>query len=260
VTEILNHIRWGGGIPLVFIHAFPLSQIMWEGELKFFERNFQPISMDLPGFGTSPLRGEETSMESAAEDIEKLLNELVPHEKAVLCGLSMGGYVLFEFMRKHADRARALVLASTRAAADTPEAKANRFNMIRQVESKGASAAVELMIPKLLGKTALQNRPELTEKVRGMILKNTPEGITAALRGMANRRGSTDLLPQIKCPVLILAGEEDALIPPEEARSMKEKLPDGRLAVIPKAGHLLNLEQHEEFDKAVINFLKAKVL
>lgn len=233
---------------------------MWEGELSFFEKNFQPISIDLPGFGTSPLRGEETSMESAAEALKKLLEETAPREKTVLCGLSMGGYVLFEFMRKYGDRARALVLASTRAAADTPEAKANRFKMMQQVESRGASAAAEAMVPKLLGKTALENRPELVDKVRGLILKNTPGGIVAALKGMANRRDSTALLPQIKCPVLILAGEEDALINPEEMKSMTEELPDSRLTVIPKAGHLLNLEQPGEFDKAVINFLKAKVL
>ena len=199
-------------------------------------------------------------MAEMAEALDSLLNEIFPNEKVILCGLSMGGYVLFEFMRRYGERARALVLASTRAAADNPEAKSNRFKMIEQVEAKGPAAAAELMLPKLLGKTTQQNHPDLIEKVRGLIMKNSKQGIIAAQRGMANRLDSTELLPQIKCPTLVLAGEEDAMIPSEEMKAMKEKLPVSRFEVIPKAGHLANLEQPEAFDKAVINFLKAKVL
>jgi pimeloyl-ACP methyl ester carboxylesterase len=257
---MLSYTRRGGGIPIVFVHAFPLSRLMWEGEIAFFEKNFQPLSVDMPGYGDSFSPKTKISMAEMAEALNSLLSEIFSDEKVILCGLSMGGYVLFEFMRKYGDRSRALILAATRAAADSPKARDNRFKMIEQVEVKGRAAAAEMMLPKLLGKTTQQNRPDLVEKVRSLIMKNKSEGIIAAQRGMADRLDSTELLPHIKCPVLVIAGEEDAAIPLEEMKAMKEKIPLSRFEAIPKAGHLVNLEQPEAFDKAVINFLKAKVL
>ena len=228
--------------------------------MALLQKNFQPVSVDLPGFGASPLKKTETSMALAAGALQSLLEELFPGEKAVLCGLSMGGYVLFEFMKRFPEKARALILASTRASADSPEARANRFKLIEQVKLKGPAAAADAMLPKLLGKTALEKRSDLVEKVRALILKNSAEGIIAALKGMAARADSKGVLPGIKCPVLILAGEEDTLIPPDEIKSMKEGMPAARLEMIPQAGHLLNLEQPDAFHKAFVNFLKAKVL
>jgi len=259
--NLLSFSRQGTGIPVIFLHAFPLSRKMWEGEVSFFSKNFQAVSIDLPGFGESAiLSEEETSMEKAADAVKKLIDTLFPEQKIILCGLSMGGYVTFEFVRKYGPRVRALVLAATKASVDTPESRNNRFKMIELVNSEGVPAVADAMLPKLLGKTTRNEHPEIAQKTRELILANSPSGIAAALLGMANRPDSTALLKDIRTPVLILSGEEDEMIKPEETQAMKDKLPSSRLEVIPRAGHLVNLEQPEAFDKAIVNFLKAKVL
>jgi len=233
---------------------------MWETDMAFFSRNFQPVAFDFPGFGSSPSMGPELSMEAAADAAKKLCDDLFPEEKIILCGLSMGGYAAFEFARKYGNQLRGLILASTRAAPDSPEARENRFRMIDTVKSQGVNAIADAMLPKLLGKTATNLRPELVARVREIILKNTPDGVAAALQGMANRRDSTSLLAEMRYPVLILAGEEDTLIKAEESKAMAEKLPRARFECFREAGHLINLEQPEAFEKSIVNFLKAKVL
>lgn len=260
MSETLAYNRKGLGIPIVFLHAFPLSGGMWKGELEFFSKNFQPLCPDLPGFGDSPVTSPETSMQSAADAVKKLLDEICPDEKIILCGLSMGGYIAFEFMRKYGSAVRALVLASTRATPDTLEARESRLRMVELVKSRGTPAVAETVISKLLGKSTLDNNPDTVQKVHRLILNTRPEGVAAALLGMAARRDSTDLLNKIQCPTLVMAGEEDAVIKPEDMRSMKDKIHFSRFESVPKAGHLINLEQPEVFDKLVINFLKAKVL
>ncbi len=172
----------------------------------------------------------------------------------VLVGLSMGGYVAFPLLRRLGDRVRALVLADTRATADSDRAATDRQLLAAQVEREGIDAAVSELLPRLLAPTTLQGDPELVERVRAIALENKVQGVVGALRAMAARPDSTPQLPRIRCPVLVLVGEHDAVTPPDEAREMARRIPNARVEVLPRAGHLSNLEAPEAFSAALAEF------
>ncbi len=193
-------------------------------------------------------------MELFADDVAGLMDSL-GIQQAVLCGLSMGGYAAFAFLRKYSKRVSGLILADTRPGADTPEAQANRENVARIAETQGTGAIADLQVPLVLSEYTLQHLPEVEMRVRQMIEVATSEGIAAASRGMAQRDDSTDLLTSISCPTLVIVGEQDALTSPSVAQEYAAKIPGAQLVVITNAGHLSNLEQPEAFLQAVRGFL-----
>lgn len=241
-------------IPLLLFHAFPLSSAMWAAEAAALGKTCRVIMPDLPGFGRAP-RQKEPSIHSMAQEAARLLDGLGIGEPAVVGGLSMGGYVAFEFLRQYPERVRALALLSTRAAADTPEGRAKRLKTVEEIRTKGLEPFSRAVLPNLVGKTSLSFHPEVCRRVAEMILANTPEGVADALLAMAARRDSSDLLGAIRVPTLVVAGEEDTFIPVAEARAMQGKIPGSRLEVIPQAGHLVNLEQPARFRKVLEQFL-----
>jgi pimeloyl-ACP methyl ester carboxylesterase len=196
-------------------------------------------------------------MERLAEDVRGLLDAL-GLERIVLGGLSMGGYVAFAFYRRWPERVAALILADTRASADTEEGRKARYETAGVAEREGSGAIAERMLPKLLAPATHERQPELVAAVRSMILEATPSGIARALRGMAARASAFDLFPLIKCPTLILVGEHDVLTPPADSEAMAKEIPGSTLVKIPAAGHLSNLEQAEAFNRNLQEFL-AKV-
>ena len=175
---------------------------------------------------------------------------------AVLVGLSMGGYISLAFYRNYPGDVRAMILADTRAGADTHDARKRRLNSARKAETEGAAAIADEMIEKLLGPSTIQHRPEVVGRVRSMIEANSPSGIAAAQRAMASRLDSTYILAGIDCPVLIAVGAEDSLTPVAEAEAMRNGIPHSRMVVIPAAGHLSNLEQPAEFNRALAEFIR----
>jgi pimeloyl-ACP methyl ester carboxylesterase len=185
--------------------------------------------------------------------------DMLGMQDAVLCGLSMGGYVAFAFLRKYPQRVKGLILADTRPGADTAEAKANRENVAQIAESQGTEAIADLQVPKMLAAYTRQHHPEVEARVRQMIAAATPQGIAAASRGMALRADTTGLLAGITYPTLVVVGEQDALILPEVARDYAAKIPNAQFAIIPLAGHLSNVEQPEAFMQAVSGFLRTIV-
>ena len=209
----------GEGQPIVFLHAFPLDQTMWDDQVSHFSSSYRVITLDWRGFGKSSLGEGPSTMAAFASDVAALL-DFLKIDKATICGLSMGGYAAMSFVREHADRVRALVLADTRAAADTDEGRQNRLKMAALAREEGPAAIAEQMITKLLGATTLSTRANVVERVRAMILANRREGIARALIGMAERPDSTSVLSGITFPVLIVVGEEDTLTPPAEAEVM----------------------------------------
>lgn len=247
----------GAGEPIVFLHAFPLNQTMWDEQVAALSRNYRVITFDWRGFGSSEAGEVEVTMNVFADDLAALLDGL-QIERATICGLSMGGYAAFAFYRKYAHRVKALILADTRASADTEEGKQGRYEMAELVRKSGAAALVEPMTPKLLGATSLQNNPALVERVQSMIRGAQAEGVARALQGMAQREEATDLLAQITCPTLIIVGNEDKLTPPSDAEKMSQTIPDAQLEVIATAGHLSNLEQSETFSRLVAAFLQRR--
>jgi len=176
-------------------------------------------------------------------------------QNAILCGLSMGGYAAFAFLRKYPQRVAGLILADTRPGADTPEAQANRENVAQIAETQGTGAIADLQVPRLISEYTRQYHPEVEARVRQLIDEATPQGIAAASRGMAQRADSTELLGGITCPTLVIVGEQDALIPPAVTQDYASCIPGAQFAVIPQAGHLSNLERPEAFLQAIGGFL-----
>jgi 3-oxoadipate enol-lactonase len=246
----------GAGLPVIFLHAFPLDRGMWEGNIVELlrEGRYRLISLDWRGFGESDIPNEISTMELLADDVAGLMNHL-GIERAVLCGLSMGGYVAFAFLRKYPQRIAGLILADTKPAADTPEARANRESVAQLAEVQGPGAIADLQVPRLLSDYTRRHHLDVEMRVRQMIETATPRGIAAASRGMALRTDSTDLLASIACPTLVIVGEQDVVTPPAVARDYAARIAGAQMLVIEQAGHLSNLEQPEVFVRAVSGFL-----
>lgn len=245
----------GAGQAIVFLHAFPLNQSMWENQVAEFQSTNRVITFDWRGFGASDLGSKNHGLTDFADDLAGLLDQL-KIQSATICGLSMGGYSAFAFYRKYANRVKALILCDTRATADTDEGKAARYEMAELARQRGASALVEPMIAKLLGETTLKSRPQVVEQVKEMIEAAHPEGIAQALIGMAERPDSTELLAKVTCPTLVIVGEEDKLTPPSDAEKMHQAIASSQLQVISKAGHLPNLEEPSDFNQTIRSFLQ----
>ncbi|HEX7767758.1 MAG TPA: alpha/beta fold hydrolase [Nitrospira sp.] len=243
----------GSGLPIVFLHAFPLNRTMWAEQESALSLHHRVITIDLRGHGESDAPLWRYTLDQAADDVRALLDHL-SIARALFVGLSMGGYITFAFYRKYTDRVKGMVLADTKAQADTPEGKAGRFQMAQVAYKQGPSAIADLMIPTLLSPATIQKRPEIAHQVRTMIEGNQMSGIVGDLMAMAERPDSVPLLQQIACPTQIIVGELDQATPPADAKLMAEQIPDARLAIIPNAAHLANLEQPEEFTKIVAAF------
>jgi 3-oxoadipate enol-lactonase len=244
----------GQGQPIVFLHAFPLNRSMWDPQVEGLKSQFRIITIDLRGHGESEAPMWRYSLGQFAEDIKGLLEHL-GISKAAFVGLSMGGYILFTLYRKYPSLFNALVLADTRATADTPEAKATRFSMAQIAYKRGSSTIAELMLPKLLGSTSLDHRQDLVEQLRHMITANEISGIVGDLMAMEERPDSTLLLRDLKIPTLVIVGEEDVASPPEEVQGMAEHIPGAKFTIIPEAGHVSNLDQPKLFNQSIREFL-----
>lgn len=240
----------GTGLPIVFLHAFPLNRTMWAEQVKALSSQFRAITIDLRGHGESDAPLWHYTLDQAADDVIGLLDHLSIRQ-AVFVGLSMGGYVLFALYRKYADRVQGLVLADTRAQADTAEGKEARFQMAQIAYKNGPSAIADIMLPKLLSPATIQTRPELVRRVRTMIEGTQVSGIAGDLMAMAERPDSIALLNQITCPTQIVVGEQDLATPPSDAKLMADRIPDARLTIIPGAAHLSNMEQPGLFNETI---------
>ena len=251
----LAYTDQGHGMPVVLLHAFPQNRSMWEPQVRALSKTHRIIAPDFRGFGESDAPLWRYTLDQFANDVAGLLDHLAI-KQAVFVGLSMGGYTLFAFYRTYADRVKGLVLADTRAQADTEEGRAGRFAMAQTAYTKGAGAIADIMLPKLLSPVALQTKPKLVREVRATIEQTQISGIAGALMAMAERPDSVPLLTQIACPTLVITGELDGPTPPADGKLMAERIAGARLEIIPKAGHLSNLEQPEAFNRELISFLK----
>jgi pimeloyl-ACP methyl ester carboxylesterase len=258
----LAYTDHGIGLPVIFLHAFPLNRQMWESEIQSLlaDQRYRLIALDWRGFGESEIASPPgppviSTMDQFADDVAGLMDAL-GIQQAVLCGLSMGGYAAFACARKYPERLHGLILADTRPGADAPEAAANREHVAHLAETQGPDAIADLQLPRLISDYTRQYYPEVEVRVRQLIDTATPQGIAAASRGMAVRSDSSFLLPTIACPTLVIVGAEDALTPPSIARDYAAQFPNARLVVIPYAGHLSNLEQPQTFIQTIRAFLQ----
>ncbi len=251
----LAYTDQGQGTPIVFVHGFPFSRVMWDPQVKVLSGQFRVIALDLRGHGESDAPLWLYTMDQFADDIKGLLDHL-SIQKAVLAGFSMGGYVVFAFYRKYADRVKGLVLADTRPQPDSAEGRIGRFKMAQTAQKDGAGAIADVMLPKLLSPASVQGRSELVQTVRTMMTTTKVPGIAGDLMAMAERPDSVPTLKQIACPTLVIVGELDGLTTPVDARHMADGIRGARLETIPAAAHLSNMEQPEAFNRAVTSFVK----
>jgi pimeloyl-ACP methyl ester carboxylesterase len=196
-------------------------------------------------------------MELLADDCAAVLYSIGDDKPAIVCGLSMGGYVAFALYRRHPSLVRGMILAATRAGADSPETQENREKAAASVEQNGIQGMVDGMLPKLLAPQTYTDRPELVNQLRSIMDQTSSQGMVAALNGMKARTDSTPILEEIKVPVLILHGADDQLIPLSESEIMHSRIKGSQMEVIANAGHLPNLEQPREFNQAVTRFLQS---
>jgi 3-oxoadipate enol-lactonase len=257
---LMNYDDIGSGPAVLLVHGFPLDHTMWTYQVEALSDNYRVIAPDLRGHGKSEAMPGPYTMDQMAEDLHELLAQLnVP--RVVLAGLSMGGYVAFAFWRLYPQQIRALVLADTRSAADTPEGRKGRYAMIERVQAEGSKAIVEGMLPALLSASTLEKKPEVVAHARRMMANTPGVGVIGALQGMAERPDSTPTLATIDVPMLIAVGEDDAITPPSEAEAMQQAMMKGSqdrsvvLARIANAGHLAPLENPAAFNSALLNFL-----
>lgn len=246
----------GTGPPLVLLHGFPLRHSMWASQIEVFSETHTVVAPDLRGHGQSVVTEGTVTMAQMADDVAEILTALEISGPVTLGGLSMGGYVAWEFCRRHADRLSALILCDTRATADTAEVAKGRRMMAAEVVTAGPVLAVDAMLSKLLAPDTQQSQPDLQEKVRQMIMSTSPQGIAATQRGMAERIDMSSHLREIDVPALVICGTEDVITPASEMQRIAAELPQGVFVEIPKAGHLSPLEQPPEVNQAIGPFLR----
>lgn len=247
----------GQGIPLVLLHAFPLDSRMWLPQCGALTPQCRCITPDARGFGSSDAGGPHT-MDRYADDVVAILDAL-RIDRAVIGGLSLGGYVAFSLWRRHRHRIRALILADTRAEADTDEVRARRAELAALALGKGPDAVAARQLPGLVGRTTREHNPDLYDSIHGMMLGASVEGIVGTLQAMAAREDSTALLGEVEVPTLVICGDEDAITPLKGMRAMAERIGPSRFEVIAGAGHLSSMERPAAFNHVVSEFLASLV-
>jgi len=252
------YVDEGTGPPVLLVHGFPLDHTMWDAQVAALSQQARVIAPDLRGFGQTPLAPGDAdrciSMEAYADDLAEFLDVLSIREPIVLAGFSMGGYVAWQFVRKHGARLRALVQCDTRAHADADEAREGRLKMAAHVAEWGSSRVAEMMGPRLFAPTTFATQPAVVASLRAVVERTSPAGIAAAQRGMAARPDVTSWLPSIGLPTLVLVGEVDAISPPAEMKEIAAAIPGAEFVVIPRAGHMTTMEEPEAVNDALRHF------
>lgn len=250
----IEYEQFGSGPDLLLLHPFPAHRGIWKPAAATLANRFRVILPNLRGHGGSAPGEGPATMGKHAQDIRRVCED-AGVGRALFGGISIGGYVLFEFWRQFRERVAGLILSDTRAQADTPEGRANRLRAADDVLKRGTGPFIQEMLPKLLGSSTHRNRPDLVESARKMMDTATPAGIAAVQRGMAERPDSVPTLPAIQCPVLILVGGEDTLTPVADAEMMNGLIPNSQIRIIPQAGHYSPYERPEECASQIQAFL-----
>jgi len=250
----IQYADQGHGPAVLFLHGFPLSLHMWDGQ-EALASQYRIVRFDARGFGGSDVGDAMLTMARIADDAAVLIERL-RLGPVILVGCSMGGYAALPFAQKHASLLRGLVLVDTRAGADSPEARKGRGDLAAKVMKEGSKAALEAFLPKLVGETTMGSRADVVAKLKDMVLQTSPQGISDGLHGLATRQDSTPLLREISVPTLVVCGEEDVITPRADAEILQRGITGAELAMIPKSGHLTAMETPEAFNLVLGNFLR----
>jgi len=237
----------GEGVPLVLIHGFPFDRHLWMDQVAVLGDHCRVITPDLRGFGKSSSPEETYTMSQYAADIVALL-DLLSIEKAIIGGLSMGGYIALAIAECFPERISGLILSNTHPAKDTFAQRQKRINIAEKTNYDGTEFLISDMLEKVICRKTLEEKPDVVEYVQQMMRRQPASGIRGAQRGMADRKDRTHILSETHVPTLVIAGKDDMLIPLIESENMVNELPHGHLEVISDAGHLPNLEQPEIYN------------
>jgi pimeloyl-ACP methyl ester carboxylesterase len=248
----VRYLEIGSGWPVVLLHAFPMNADLWAPQLERAPRGFRFIAPDVTAHP-----GAE-SIDAMAADVLRLADHL-EIERGVIGGISMGGYVTFSAYRQAPERFSGMVLANTRSAADTADARNVRDRLVALAREKGPSAIVDEMMPKLLGTTSLRERADVQAQVRRIGGSNPAESIAGALIAMKGRADVSDMLERISCATMVIGADEDVATPLEEVERMQSRIPRSRLVILRRAGHLSNLEAPDDFSRALTDFLVSRM-
>lgn len=242
-----------GKLPLIFIHGFPFDKSSWHLQEEYLQKYTRVITYDIRGFGKSTGNNEKISITLLADDLVKFMDAL-QIDKAIVCGLSMGGYILLNSLSRYPERFAAIILSDTQCISDSAEAKEKRHKNIDLIEAGGLTEYVENMIKNLFHADSLTTKKEAVQSIRKTMLSTSPEIITDTLRALANREEMCYTLENIIIPTLIISGKEDKSIPSQQSTFMHEQIPRSILNLIEQAGHLPNLEKPEEFNRLIKDF------
>ena len=243
------------GLPVVFIHGFPFSNEMWKPQINILPNNIYGISYDVRGHGTSDVGDGQFTIELFVDDLIALLDHL-SIKKAVLCGLSMGGYIALRTFERHPDRVSGLILCDTKSEPDTNAAKIKRSASIHEVKTAGVRAFAEDFVKAIFWEKTFEKNPSAIVFIKKMICENTSRGICGTLLALACRTDTTPALASINIPTCIMVGEYDNLTPPSDAQTMHALITGSELHILPHAAHMSNLENTQEFNEHLITFLK----
>lgn len=254
--RLVGYDERGQGTPLVLIHGFPLNRMIWEAQWEGLDKYAHVIAPDLRGFGESEMVVGTTEVSTYADDVREFLDALGINQPAIIAGLSMGGYVAMAYLRRYPEHVAGLILANTKATADTVEGKAGRDRSIAVAKEKGASAIAEGMLPKMFAPKTYESNPELVAQANRIMQSSTVPGIVGGLSAMRDRPDSTGTLLEFSQPTLIIAGADDQLMSAADQENMKQAARNSTLVTIADAGHLSPMEQPEAFNNAVAEFLR----
>lgn len=244
-----------GAVPIIFLHGFPFSKSMWQAQLDFLKSSNRVIACDIRGFGNSKDEESVMSMDLFGDDLIQFMDRL-NIDKAVVCGLSMGGYIALNVCKRYAERLEALVLCDTQCIADTVDGKAKRLKLIDEINLNGTENFTEGFIKNVFHKDSLTGKIDVVEELRNVILSNSKHVITMGLKALAERSETCSVLSGITVPTLIICGREDQVTTLAQSEFMNQNIEGSILRIIDDAGHVSNLEQADEFNKHLHDFLK----
>jgi pimeloyl-ACP methyl ester carboxylesterase len=251
----LAYDEQGSGLPVVLIHGFPLNRKMWQPQVEMLARSgCRVICPDLQGFGESRLSGQQVTMSLYADAVINLLDGL-DINRAVVGGMSMGGYVLFNLVERFPERLLGVMFLVTRAAADDAAGRAKRSMLATEVENGNLRAVPDAFVRVLFAPQTAQEKPELVSKVGQWMESTSAKGAVAGLLAMRDRADYTEKIDALNVPALVVGAELDLAVPPEHARALAAGLPDAKLEIIPGAGHMVNLEKPVPFNQVLLEFL-----
>ncbi len=253
-TTISYHDVGKGAIPILFLHGFPFDKSMWKEQIDSLKDSHRVIAIDLRGFGKSTDEKSKLSIDLFGEDVIAFLDKL-NIEKAIICGLSMGGYLALNLVHRFPERFTALILCDTQCVADTREAREKRLETIKQINLEGTDTFNKNFIKSVFHPKSLTDKQEIVENLKSIVVANPKEIITAGLTALADRAETCSTLNKIQIPTLIICGRQDEVTPLAQSEFMHENIKGSVLRIIDEAGHVSNLEQPEEFNQHLVEFL-----